>query len=317
LFGLTSEARAAGVEDAAGGTIAQGRAANYVNVRDFMAVWQNPANLALVLKHDAALNIGLPVFNACFDRARDPNVEYKPQESFDKVCNQSKVFPVGNTGFAMSFDKGIGFGVGVYTPAGVGKLMFGDDNLVTFQQGNFQEQYPITTTGTESANRALLLQRDVLAAFLMAGIGYQIMPELRVGASLGAGFASVKFKNVASLTGATFVDQEVLTNVNVHDNFIPRFTFSVVGSPITSLDLMAQVTVNGDINASGHVDAQANGIHGAPLGDCRATDPGTHCRVNDVTLKVPYQRVELYFGKFDNELRCVVQQQPDAQHYQQ
>ncbi len=293
---VAGQAKAAGVEDAPGGTIALGRAANYVSVRDFMATWQNPANLALVLRRDAGLELRLPVLNACFDRFRDPNVDYKPEESFNKVCNESKVFPTGNAGYAMSFDNGLGFGVGVFTPAAIARSRYGDDTLVTFNQGRFDEVYPITETGTESANRYMLLERNVLAAFLMAGVGYQIMPELRVGLSVGAGFATVHYKSVASLTGRTFVDQEVLTDVHVKDMFIPRMTMSVVGSPIPALDLMVQATFNGDIEASGHVDAKANGIQGAPRGDCRSSNPGPHCRVNDVSLRVPYQRVELQFG---------------------
>ncbi|MFT3923414.1 MAG: hypothetical protein QM778_12840 [Myxococcales bacterium] len=295
VLGLAARAQAAGVEDAPAGSIALGRAANYVNVRDFMATWQNPANLAVIDKRDVGGELRLPIMNACFDRARNPDKEYKAVESFNKVCNETKVFPTGNLGYAMSFDNGLGFGVGLFTPSGVAKLKFGDDTIVT-QNPRPNEQYPITTSGTESANRALLLERNVLAAFLMAGVGYQIMPELRVGVSLGAGFADVNFKNVSSVQGSTFLDPEVLAQVHVKDWFVPRATFSVVGSPIDSLDIMAQVTVNGDINASGHLDAQANGIQGAPRGDCKSTMPGPHCRVNDITLKVPYQRVEVYLG---------------------
>lgn len=294
VIGMATEASAAGVEDVPGGAVALGRAANYVGVRDFMAVWQNPANLAVILKRDAGLELRLPIMNACFDRSRDPSKDYKPVESFDKVCNETKVFPTGNLGYAMSFDNGLGFGVGIFTPAGVSKLKFGDDTLVSQMAGT--GEYDPTTSGTQSANRALLLERNVLAAFLMAGVGYQIMPELRVGVSLGAGFADVNFKNVASVQGSTFLDQEVLTKVHVADWFVPRATFSIVGSPIDSLDLMAQLTVNGDINASGHVDARANGITGAPRLNCKTTEPGPYCRVDDVTLKVPYQRVELYLG---------------------
>jgi len=249
----------------------------------------------VIQQRDVGLDVRLPVMNACFDRARDPSKDYKPVESFDKVCNQTKVFPTGNLGYAMSFDNGIGFGVGLFTPAGVSKLKFGDDTIVT-QNPRPNERYPITESGTESANRALLLDRNVLAAFLMAGIGYQIMPELRVGVSFGAGFADVNFKNVSSVQGSTFLDPEVLANVHVKDWFVPRATFSIVGSPIQSLDLMAQVTVNGDIDAKGHLDANANGITGAPRGNCKSDSPGPNCRVNDISLKVPYQRVEVYLG---------------------
>ncbi len=296
LSGLAGQAKAAGVEDVPGGTIALGRAANYVAVRDFMAVWQNPANLSLVLDRDAGLEFRIPVLNACFDRFRDPDVEYKSVESFDKVCNEKKVFPTGNVGYAMSFDNGIGFGVGIYTPAANARSRYGDDTLVTFDQGRFDEVYPITETGKQSANRAMMLERNVIAAFLMAGIGYQIMPELRVGLSMGAGFASIHYKSVASLLGRTFVDQEVVTDVHVKDWFIPRMTLSVVGSPISALDLMAQATFTGDIEAEGYLDAKANGIKGAPRLNCRADDPGPHCRVDDVDLRVPYARAELYFG---------------------
>jgi long-chain fatty acid transport protein len=92
------------------------------------------------------------------------------------------------------------------------------------------------------------------------------------------------------------VDQEVLTETHVSDWFVPRGTFSVVGKPMESLELMAQLTVTADIVADGHLDARANGIHGAPRGNCRSGDPGTHCRIDDVTLRVPFQRVELYLG---------------------
>ncbi len=294
VLGFAANAQAAGVEDAPAGAEALGRAANYVRARDFFAVWQNPANLAVVSRRNAGLEFRLPVMNACFDRARDPSKEYKPFESFNKVCNEKKVFPTGNVGYAMSFENGLGFGVGVFTPSGVSKLKFGDDTIVTQMTG--PGEYGRTETGVETANRQLLITRDVLAAFLMAGVGYQIMPELRVGLSAGFGVADIRFKNVASVQGSSFLDQEVLTKVHVKDWFVPRATFSIVGSPIPALDLMAQVTITSDIKASGHVDAQANGITGAPRGNCKSTEPGPYCRVDDVTLKVPYQRVEVYIG---------------------
>lgn len=290
------EVRAAGVEEAVNGTVALGRAAAYVRANDFMAVWQNPANLALVPKRDAGAELRLPVFNACFNRDRDPDIDYKPFDSFDKVCNETKLFPTGNLGYAMSFDNGIGFGVGLYTPPGISRLRFGDDTIVTLDQGFPNEQFDFTTTGMQSANRFLLLERDVFAAYLMAGIGWQIIPQLRVGASIGIGMTSIQFKNVASLTGGTFLDQELLADVHVSDWAFPRAVLSVVGTPIPALELMLQATIHGDISADGHMDVRANGIQGAPRGNCRSEDPGTFCRINDVNLTVPYQRAEIYFG---------------------
>jgi long-chain fatty acid transport protein len=290
-------ARAAGVEDTVGGTIAVGRAANYVRAHDFMAIWQNPANLAVVPGRDLGLELRLPVFNACFDRARDPDVEYKPEESFAKVCNDSKLFPSGNGGFVMSFDNGLGFGAGVFTPSGIARVSFGDDRIVTFGQDFFpNEQYPLTTSGAESANRYILLERTVIPVFLMAGLGYEIVPQFRLGLSAGFGIISIHFKNVASLTGRTFVDQEVLNDVHVNDWFVPRLTASAIYQPRNGLEFLAQVTVTADISADGYVDVTANGIQGAPRGNCKNADPGPHCRVEDVTLDVPYQRAEVYLG---------------------
>lgn len=290
-------ARAAGYEDTVGGGVALGRAANYVRANDFMATWQNPANLALVPGRDIGLELRLPIFNACFDRARDPSLEYKPEESFAEVCNETKAFPAGNLGFATSFANGIGFGVGLFTPAGVSKLRFGDDTIVTVGQGDFpDEQYPLTTSGEPSASRYLLLERQVLPVYLMAGIGYAFAPWLRAGLSAGFGIVSISFANVASLTGRTFLDQEVHNDVHVRDGFVPRLTASLAATPLPSVDLMAQVTVNADVVATGHADETANGIRGAPRGDCRAADPGPHCRVDGVELHVPYPRVELYLG---------------------
>lgn len=322
--GLTpSVVHAAGVEDTVSGTVGLGRAANYARVNDFMATWQNPANLAIAPRNVGA-ELRVPFFNACFDRARDgrttnpdgsvldqdgndmPGIQYRPEENFeDEVCNEAPLLPAGNLGFSMPILDGLGIGVGFFTPAGVGNLKFGDDNQPTIMPKP-GEMYPVTTGGELSPNRFLLLDRTVLAGFLSAGIGYAPIPEVRVGVSLSAGFADVKYRNFASL-GPGFQDQEVLNDVNVSDWFIPRATASVAVTPIDAIDIMGSFTWNDDIKADGYVDLTTNGIQGAPrkscydrtvdpaTGDSRPT-PGPHCRIDDVKLTVPYQRYEVVLG---------------------
>lgn len=318
-----SSAQAAGIEDTVPGGVALGRAANYARVNDFMATWQNPANLAVTLDN-AGLELRVPIFGACFDRAKNtvttdamgnpvdqdmngmPGIQYRPEESFDEECNEASPFPAGNVGFSMKLNDEWGIGVGIFTPAGVGSLKFGDDTIVTVPADQMRpgEMYPVTTTGVMSPNRALLLERNVLAAFLGVGAGYAPIPQVRFGVMLSSGFTDVSYTNVASLTPG-FTDQEVLNEVKVADYFIPRVTGSVVATPIDQLDIMLSFTWNDDINASGHVDVTANGIQGAPLGDCRTKEmisgvavgkPGTHCRIDDVELTVPYQRFEAILG---------------------
>ncbi len=309
-------AHAGGVEDTVGGTIALGRAANYARVNDFMAIWQNPANLALAPRNVGA-ELRVPFFNACFDRAKDnrtnnpdgtaldqdgnntPGIQYRPEENFDEVCNEAPLLPAGNLGFSMPIGDQWGIGVGFFTPAGVGNLKFGDDNQPTVSPKP-GEKYPVTVGGELSPNRFLLLDRTVLAGFLSVGVGYAPIKMVRVGASLSAGFADVKYRNFASL-GPGFQDQEVLNDVNASDYFIPRATLSVAVTPIDAIDLMASFTYNDDIKAKGYVDVTANGIQGAPRKSCfertagRAT-PGPHCRIDNVELNVPYQRFEVVIG---------------------
>jgi hypothetical protein len=303
LFAHT--ALAAGVEDTVGGAIALGRAANYARVNDFMATWQNPANLAVIPGTDVGLELRVPFFVACFDRARDPNKLYKVpdqstgfqgEESFAQVCNKARPMPSGNLGIAKSYNSGWGWGLGFFTPAGTSSLKFGSDTVVTWPPYFSNEQAKITQNGSESANRYLLLDRKVMAGWLMAGLGVSPIKQLRLGVSAGWGFANVAYKNAASLTGQTFQDQEVLNDVHVQDWFVPRFTGSVVVTPVAFLDIMGQVTYTGDVEAKGHVDITANGIKGAKRGNCTADDPGPYCRINGAKLTAPYQPLEATLG---------------------
>jgi long-subunit fatty acid transport protein len=294
-----SMARAAGVEDTVGGSVALGRAANYVRANDFMAVWQNPANLAVLPGIDAGLELRVPIFSACFDRAKDNSQEYDPYEKFGQVCNEAAPMPAGNLG-VVGGHRTWGWGVGIYTPSGVGNLKFGDDNIRT-QFTLPDEADKQTTTGSESPNRYLLLEREVLSAFAMVGVAYAPIRELRLGLSGGVGFAKVHYSNVASLD-PKFTDQQAVNQVNVTDWAIPRATASVVVAPVKSFEIMAMFTYAGDVEAKGHVDIRANGFQGAKRGNClgkksdASHDPGTYCRVDDVSLTAPYHPFEAMLG---------------------
>ena len=73
VFAAASGARAEGIETTVSGTVGLGRAANMVRVNDFMATWQNPANLAVIPSSDLGAELRLPLLHACFDRSRDPD----------------------------------------------------------------------------------------------------------------------------------------------------------------------------------------------------------------------------------------------------
>jgi hypothetical protein len=69
-----------------------------------------------------------------------------------------------------------------------------------------------------------------------------------------------------------------------------------VAVPAPWLELFGVVTYQDDFRGEGHVDFTANGIRGEPLADCRARDPGTHCRLVGVRMKLPQTRLEATWG---------------------
>jgi hypothetical protein len=301
---VSTRARAAGIEDTIGGTVGLGRAANYGRVNDFMATWQNPANLAVVPGSDLGFEFRVPLLNACYQRFVDPNGEYKQPDAYEgfegteivgRMCNEGTPGLTANTGWAQSFDSGWGYGIGLFTPAGVGGAKYGNDTIVSWYPSE-NETYQVTSTGAESPTRQMGIERDAVTAFVMAGLGYTPIRALRFGASAGWGFASVYNKSVVSVLGGTFRDQEVLNEIRATDWALARANASVVLSPFDQLDLFGVVTYQSGINASGSAVLTANGIHGAPLKSCSDPTPGTHCRIDGVQLNVPFPTLEATFG---------------------
>ena len=309
---LCSQVSAAGLDETVSGSRTLGRGAGQVAVRDFMATWLNPANLAVIPGNDLGFELRVPFFQGCFDRAKDNSFEYQtpdPEsgifgtESFDKVCNSAPPGPTGHLGWAQSFDEGWGYGIGFFTPATIPGQKYGEPTIISsgITEGDL---YTPTVNGVESPNRFLLLSREGLGGWLMAGLGASPIPELRLGFSAGVGFAQVTNLVAASATGGTFEDPELLSEVSAADWIIPRLTASFVVAP-GSVELMGSLTYQDDIRGEGYLDLDANGYNGVPLRDCRATidrgdgpvgAPGTRCRLQGVQLHAPLPTLEAVVG---------------------
>lgn len=310
-LGVASSAHAAGIEDTVGGTVGLGRAASYARVNDFMATWQNPANLAVVPDADLGFEARLPILSACYQRFFDANVEYKQPGVYEgftgtemtgKMCNESGLSLTANTGWAQSFDSGWGYGIGLFTPAGVGSAKYGNDTISTFYP-DVNEQFQITEGGAAAPTRQMAIERDAITAYLMAGLGAAPIKQLRFGVSAGLGVASVYNKSVVSVLGGTFRDQEIVNQIRATDWAIPRVNASVVVSPFDFLELFAVATYQGDIDAKGNAVLTANGIKGAPLKNCSDPKPGSRCRIDDIRLQVPFHTMEATFGARFSVLR--------------
>jgi hypothetical protein len=304
-------ARAAGIEDLVGGAIATGRGASVGQTADFLATAHHPANLAVLPGMEGGFELRLPILQACFDRAADPTAQYRTPgmyegfeggESFQEVCNESTPILAGNIGFAQAFRKGWGYGIGIFTPAGVGNTAYGDDTIVSVRPA-VDEKFTPTLTGVESPARYLAVERTGINAFLMAGVGVSLAKMLRVGASVGYGVASINSKSVVSVRGGSFQDAEVLNEINAYSWFVPKAVASVVLSPWEQVELFGVFTYHGDIKAKGTADLTANGVKGAPLKSCTDKTPGTHCRIEGVELTIPFPTFEAVGGVRFSSLR--------------
>ncbi|MDB4987629.1 MAG: hypothetical protein JWN04_2807 [Myxococcaceae bacterium] len=301
----STRARAAGLEDTLQGATGIARAANYVHGADFLATWLNPANLAVVPGLDLGVELRVTHFHACYDRAYDPSVQYRRPtaaldfegtESVAEVCNHGPLGPGGNLGFAQAFASGIGYGIGLFTPAaGAGNTAWGNDTIVSLSPSP-DERYAPTLRGVEAPTRQMGIDRAGIGAYLAAGVGWAPSRYFRLGGSGALGFLRVQYRSVGSTRGGTFLDQEILQSLSVVDRVMPRATVSTVVTPRPWLELFAGLTYQSDFHGKGHVDLTANGIRGAPLKNCRSRTPGTHCRIEGIELTVPFPTLELNFG---------------------
>jgi hypothetical protein len=311
---MAPRAHAAGIEDTVTGAVGLGRGAYFVSVNDFMAVMHNPANLAVVPGGIFGTELRLPVLQACYTRQYDPRLfdpamginKYKQDaagnliESFKQECNKAFPSPTANLGWARSYKNGLGWGIGLFTPAASGNSKYGNGIIRT--AGDIEgETFQRTETGITSSTRQMGIERRGVIAHLMLGIGWQPVKQFRMGVSAGPGFAEVYNKSVVSAIGGTFSDPEVINELTVRDLFVPRATASVVVSPFDSLDILGVVKYQADIVAKGHTDLTANGIKGAPRRKCSRSSamdplPGTHCRIDGVELTVPLPTIEATAG---------------------
>jgi long-subunit fatty acid transport protein len=302
VVGLAGTAHAAGIEDTVTGGYTLGRAAGVGSVNDFMAIWQNPANLAVVPGGNLGSELRLPFYNACFDRAFDPDATYKTptddfkgNESFGNICNTGPLIPTGAGGLVQSYDNGFGWGIGVFAPAGIGALNFGHSTNVTVDPSE-AETLPTTTEGVEYPTRQMLIRRRQIGAWLTAGLGWQPTPKFRMGASFGYGIAWIDNKSMASSLGGSFSDSEIVNRLRATDWFVPRAIVSAVLTPVDAFELFTTLTYQADVNATGHTELTANGIKGAPLTNCLEERPGPHCRVDGAKLDVPFPTLEAVLG---------------------
>lgn len=167
---------------------------------------------------------------------------------YPRVCND--VEPTWNPqlGATLRVTDRLGLGALVIGPASAGEKTWPE--FVNDAAGEPQA----------APQRYLLTRQSGLIVFPTVGAGYEVVDDLRLGASVAWGFARVK--NTAATTALNTDNatsqNDVRANLQVRDHFVPRFSLGALWSATPELDVAAWYQWTDAIRASGDVGTAAN-----------------------------------------------------------
>ena len=255
-------AHAGGFEFAGPGTRALGRGGAFMaRADDPMALGYNPAALAFLPGYQLQLGSHLIFYDACVNRPGgydDSDVSgtwaFESQfgapdstdptnwvnQPFSQVCRDGLPGPSPQLVFTMHPMPGLGIGVGILAPSGVGSGHWGNDDGTIDVNGR---SLPTPT-------RYGLVSQELLLFYPSVGIGYSPVEWLSFGVTLQWGIAVVDFVNHTS-AGAGHEDpgDDVRTNLQAFDGFVPAAIFSAHIVPIDQMDITLMARVSDGIDA--------------------------------------------------------------------
>jgi long-chain fatty acid transport protein len=218
---------------------------------DPLATLYNPAGLA---GQPSRVTIQANVFvhQTCFERVKATNdTTQDPMASltghYPRVCND--IVPRLNPQFGATWRATDRLGIGVLV---VGPASVGEKDWPEFVNDASGPQAP--------PNRYLAVKQAGIALFPTVGVGYEVIDDLRLGASFSWGFAKLRFANAALglNSDATTAANDVRANLQVADYFIPGFTLGALFSATPEIDLGAWYKWSDAIRATGDVGTAAN-----------------------------------------------------------
>lgn len=264
---------------------------------DPLATAFNPAGLAGQPSR-MTLQVNLISHRTCFQRimaasdtSRDPLADAMGR--FPRVC--SEIEP--------SYNPQIGATLRVNDRLGVGLLVIGP---ATAGAKNWPEFVEDGAGQRRAAPQRYLLTRQAgIILFPSVGVGYEIVSNLRLGASFGWGFARLKNSTatVALNSGGQTPDNDVRANLQVRDHFVPRVGVGALWSVTPDIDVAAFYQWTDTIRAVGDVgtatsyftaanargDESRVGYADTIFSDCgtgRAQDEGKCGRGDNASLKL-------------------------------
>lgn len=256
LLSLASTVSAGGLEWPGLGTRGAGRAGAWRARSDTsLALQVNPANLARLAGTQAEIALHLGTSHLCFDRSgtptqdgnggarlpatSDPNdtvfgtqAEYGDVE-YPRLCNNRSVFPLPQLALSFRPHRRVGIGVGVVTPnAPTAGASFGSSEGIM--------PAPDAPNGTlPNASRYDVVRANLLLTWVAAGIGVELHPRLRLGATFGWGLANIQYTTVSAPLAGESPVLDILALLSVKDRFVPRVSGSLAAEPVDGLDLTA------------------------------------------------------------------------------
>lgn len=279
-------AHAGGVELPSAGTRALGRGgAAQARADDPMTLLWNPAGLARTPGIQLSLQTHLILYDACFqrfgtygeyagdmpsrdmidasgeefrwDRAAnggrtrslmDPEIGSRYDSSpvsdlpLPEVCNSGRPQVVPNLVLTARLTPEWGFAFGLVAPAAVGNTRWGRT------EGGVQG----IVNGLPAPSRYALIEEDLLIAFPTIGVAYRPHPAVSIGAAFGWGVApSIQFTTITRAVRGEDFANDVLTELDAADWFVPRVTASVHVVPHDNIDIVASFMWQDDIRAEG------------------------------------------------------------------
>ncbi len=263
-----STAHAGGVEYVGQGTRALGRGGAFAaRADDPMALTYNPAALSDLQGNQVMLNVNNAFYDACVTREGTYGdqviqngsterfgdfIEYR-NLNFPRVCQSNKVNPGLWLAYTTHLADNIGLGFGIMTPASAAHLIWGDG-----KGGTKDGSVP-------SPVRYQVVEQDIKLILPTLGVSVRANSWFSLGVSLQWGIALIKNVNYTVLNGTENPSEDVRSEINVADYFIPAAIFSAQFMPHDSVDLVFYGRISDDIRAKGDVKVVSGDFNSTPL----------------------------------------------------
>ncbi|MBS2014965.1 MAG: outer membrane protein transport protein [Deltaproteobacteria bacterium] len=244
-----SPARASNVtEFPDNGSEQMGRGGAWVaRASDPLATTFNPAGLAGQYSKVTVQN-GVIFENTCFSRLKalndttnDPLA--RADGSFPEVCNDGKATLNPQIGATIRLTDRLGLGLLLIGPSSAGEKNFPD----FVNDGSGQ---PVA-----APQRYLLVKQSGIIVFPTIGLGYEVVDNLRIGASFAWGISRLQLANASMSLNAdgTTSANDTRAVLQAQDYFVPGVNLGVLYSPLPELDIAGWFKWSDAIRAYGDV----------------------------------------------------------------